>query len=203
MTEDQKPKEDQKSEEPEVKPEDIKIVYASNGEFFATENGARKALKMKGLDPDRWEPAAITGRPTNADPMGTRIEGYVLRQIQPKEQHAESDYYRVRFTEKSNPADDDDVTLAVNGETLILQRGVEVIIPARYKECADHGTYPVFKQLPNKPRKIVAKLQYFPYQYLGPATEEDYLRMKRQGTKQTLDHVKQFGFHYDPDREGD
>jgi len=203
MTEDQKPKEDQKSEETEVKPEDIKIIYSSGGEPFVSESGAKKAMKMKGLDPDLWEPAPITGKPTNEDPMGTRIEGYVLRKVQPKEKHVKSDFYRVRFTEKSNPADPDDVMLAVNGENLICQRGVEVIIPARFKECADHGTFPVFKQLPNKPRKIVAKIQYFPYQYMGPATEADFVRMKKEGTKKTKEHVKQFGFHYDPDRAED
>lgn len=191
--------EEQNSQEP-LEAKDIKLIYAANGEPFPTANGAKKSLKMKGLSDDEWEPVPITGTPTPEDPYGERIEGYVLRRIKPKEYITESEYYRVRFTPKSNPADPDDVTLSVNGDTLVIQRDTETIIPARYKECADHAVYPTFRQLPDQPRKIVSQIQYFPYQLLGPATEKDYLKLKSEGTKKTAQMVRQYGFHYDPDK---
>lgn len=111
------------------------------------------------------------------------------KQARPKEK-----YYRVMFMEKTSPNDTDDVELAVNAETLVIQRNVEVIIPERFKVCADNATYQQFKQVPGKPRKLRGTIKVYPYQLLGETTEEAFIKMKRMGDKQTKDHIAKYGF---------
>lgn len=111
-----------------------------------------------------------------------------------KKEAPKEKYYRVIFMDKSSPNDTDDVELSVNAETLVIQRGVEVIIPERFKVCADNATYQQFKQVPGKPRKLRGTIKVYPYQLLGEATESEFIKMKRQGDKQTREFIKKFGF---------
>ena len=114
-------------------------------------------------------------------------------------QRFEEKYYRVLFLDKSSPNDTDDVELSVNAETLVIQRGVEVIIPERFKVCADNATYQQFKQIPGKPRKLRGTIKVYPYQLIGPATKDEFFAMKRKGDKQTKDFIKKFGYDGNPD----
>jgi len=107
---------------------------------------------------------------------------------------APNKYYRVQFLEKSSPNDTDDVELSVNAETLVIQRNVEVIIPERFKVCADNATYQQFKQIPGKPRKLRGTIKVYPYQLLGEATEAEFLAMKQKGDKQTKEHIAKYGY---------
>jgi len=193
MTEDQKPNEDQKTE--------FVLIYDSKGEPFKTEGGAKKAMTSKGLSVKEWEPVAITGPPTAEDPYGEAPQGWVIRKRRPKKAIPESEYYRVRFSPKSSADQDDDVILSVNGETLIIQRDVETIIPKRFRICADHARYPKYVQLPDQPRKIVAWVQFFPYQMISPATEEEYKELREEGTSITRDRITREGYHYDPQQD--
>lgn len=108
-------------------------------------------------------------------------------------------YYRVMFSDKSSPNDTDDVELSVNGETLVIRRGLEVIIPERFKVCADNATYPHHTQIPGKPRKLRGHIRLYPYQLIGEATEAQFIKMKRDGNKQTRDFIKKFGFEGVPE----
>jgi len=108
----------------------------------------------------------------------------------PKRDTKPEKYYRVVFNHKSSPNDEDDVTLIVNGEPLVIQRGVETIIPERYKECADHATYPVFRQKPNEARKQVGTVMVFPYSLLGEASEQEYSKLLRDGNKKTKEMIE-------------
>lgn len=92
-------------------------------------------------------------------------------------------YYRVRFHEKSNEQQQDNVELSVNGDTLVIQRGVEVVIPGRFRECADNAVYPQFRQMPGKVRKTIGSVRIFPYDFIREATKEEYLSMRQTGTK--------------------
>ncbi len=109
-------------------------------------------------------------------------------------------YFRVIFHAKSSPNDPEDVQLSVNGDTLIIAREKEVVIPERFKECADHATYPQFRQLPGEPRKIVGKIRVFPYDLLGPATEAEYLKSRTEGTRKTKDIIARHGHDVDPSK---
>lgn len=103
-------------------------------------------------------------------------------------------YWLVKFNARASTAETEDVELSVNGEVLIMQRSEWVIIPDRFKECADHTLIPRFKQLPNKPRKELAPVLLYPYTEKREASEEEYLLMKQKGTEALLEHIKRFGF---------
>ena len=94
-------------------------------------------------------------------------------------------YYRMKFHAKSNPNDPDDVVLSVNGEINVIERQKEVVLPERFKVCAENARSPQFRQMPNQTRKIVGEVITFPFDLLGEGTEEQYLNMRREGTKAT------------------
>jgi len=110
-------------------------------------------------------------------------------------------YFEVVFHARSSPNDTESVQLAVNGETLIMQREMPVIVPQRFLECADHAVRPVFRQLPNKPRKVTGSVKTYPYEKKRPATREEYENQKREGTQKTLDDIRKFGFNPEDESE--
>jgi hypothetical protein len=99
-------------------------------------------------------------------------------------------YFKVRFHDKRHSTEQDSVELVVNGESLVVQRGIQVCIPERYVECAEHAQYPQFSQKPGEDRKCVGYLRVFPFDILGDGTREEFLALKRDGTKQLLDDMK-------------
>lgn len=155
-------------------------IFDENGKPFKKEKDARAHMRTKGI-------RAYTIVPVEEGGFKVRPEKY----------------WRVRFQAKSNPNDAEDVHLAVNGETLIIAREKEVVIPDRFRECADHAVYPQFRQLPNQPRKIIGRVKVFPYDLMGPATEEEYFRAKAEGTKRTIEAVTRYGHDVDPDMVAD
>ncbi|OGV36143.1 MAG: hypothetical protein A2020_12120 [Lentisphaerae bacterium GWF2_45_14] len=94
-------------------------------------------------------------------------------------------FYRVQFQAKSHPNDEDMVTLSVNGEMLVIQREHEVVVPERFLEVANHAIAPQYRQLPGVTRKVVGKIQTFPYTILGEATESEFVRLRNEGNKAT------------------
>ena len=94
-------------------------------------------------------------------------------------------FYRVRFAAKSHPNDEDVVTLGVNGEMLVIQREQDVVIPERFLEVANHAIVPQYRQLPGLARKVVGKVQTYPYANLGEATESEFIRLRNEGNKAT------------------
>lgn len=107
---------------------------------------------------------------------------------QPKER-----YFRMKFAAKSSPNDQDDVVLSVNGESVVIERQKEVVLPERYKVCAENARSPQFRQMPNQTRKIVGEIVTFPFEVLGPGTEAEYMAMKRSGTQQVRDALTKEG----------
>jgi len=156
-------------------PEDIQnpeqIILSTTGTPFSSEATARSSMAQKRLNQNLYR--IVSHRQGN-------IDGYaiVLKPEVPKEK-----YYLVQFNEKATPWDTDDVILAVNGEILQIQRGVKVIIPERFKVCADHATYPHFTQMPNEPRKEVGTIKTYPYSEYGEVTEMEYKKMLAEGNK--------------------
>ena len=99
-------------------------------------------------------------------------------------------FWEVMFHEKSNPNDTNDVTLCVNGENLLIQRGKRVVLPDRFLECARHTKYPTYSQEAGKDRKIVAWITTYPFEKISESTEETYKRQKRSGDKIAKDVLK-------------
>lgn len=94
-------------------------------------------------------------------------------------------FFLVKFHDRSDPQQQLNVELIVNGDTLVIQRGVEVPIPGRFRECADHATYPVYKQEPGQMRKVTGYIRVFPYDFIRECTEQEYLDARKKGTAAT------------------
>lgn len=155
-------------------PEENKIpehmIYSNQGVPFKSDAAAKAAITQQGLD-------------RNLHETRSHEDGYVI--IRKPMVVKEEKYYRIVFNNKQSPNDEEDVTLIVNGDPLVIKRGVEVILPERYKECADHAVYPHFEQKPNQARKEVGKISIFPYSLYGEATKEDYIKALTEGNKAT------------------
>lgn len=108
-------------------------------------------------------------------------------------------YWKVRFNARSAPHEEEQVILAVQGETLTMQREKEVILPESFLECADHTRYPKFTQIPGEKRKRVSYIQTFPYQRIEESTGEEFIKQKEAGTKKTKQDIEKYGFDVDPE----
>ncbi len=149
-------------------------IFSQQGTPFKTEGVARSVIAKKKLDPNQFKIQSFE-------------EGFI---IVPKSETVKERYFKVVFGHKTSPSDDEDVTLTVNGETLVIARGKDVIIPTRFKECADHTQYPQFRQLPNQPRKIVGHILTFPYSLLGEASAREYFTQLKEGNKKTKEALE-------------
>lgn len=160
-----------------------------NGRPFKTEAAARSARAAKGLHPDEWDVRPIEGNEVGFvlakklfgdEPTKT---GTVASIGVDKKEAKGEEYHWVRFHDKTNEQDPDDVVLGVNGEVLLIQRNEWVILPHRFLVCAENAVHPHFKQLPGHPRKQVGTIRTWPHDTKAePATREQFLEMKRLGT---------------------
>jgi hypothetical protein len=166
----------------------LQTIYKAPGKPFLSAKEAKDFMRRKRINPG-------SNRVIQLDDNAFGIYGDgQLAPDPPKEK-----YFRVSFQARATENDPEDVTLSVNGETLVIQREKEVIIPGRFKECADHALIRKFKQLPDMPRKIEAPIKLFPYSQLGEATEEEYLAAKAAGDKATSHNIKKYGFNVSPE----
>lgn len=170
--------------ESESKDKPIKMTNAEKP--FQSESAAKSVFQRQNYNPDtNW--------------IGPYGGGYAIfgdgDTITPEEE----EYFVVIFSAKSAPHEENDVILSVNGETLIMAREQEVVVPRRFLEAADHATYPRFTQMPNQPRKVAARIKTYPYTRLRQATADDFMRQKQAGTKTTREAIQKYGFDYKPD----
>lgn len=150
-------------------PEQSGPILSNSGVPYKNEQAAKKAMTEKGLDGALFKIASYE-------------DGYA---IVPKPQPVKEKYWKVIFTPRSNENDTEDVPLTVNGDVLQCQRGVETIIPNRFKEAADHTLIPLFTMRPNEPRKEIGSKLLYPYSLIGEATEAEYRKMLREGNLKT------------------
>lgn len=119
-----------------------------------------------------YQPITVASALSTDDPPSGRIDpagcGY-------------KGYWEVVFSAKGRESEPNDVLLLVGGHCLQLKRSEPVVLPGPFLECADHGVYPVYKQLPGVDRKIISWIKHFPYTVLRKATEAEYNQQVREG----------------------
>jgi len=161
------------------------IILTANGQPFKTREIAQASISRKGLDKNTH------------DPVPLEDGGWGIAVVPPKV--GKEKYFRVRFHPKGHPNDPDDVCLIVNGETLNIQREAEIIIPGRFKECADNARYPVHKEVPGRDRKVTHWIRTFNYDLIGEATEQEFKKMFNEGNKRTRENIKRYGYNVQPE----
>jgi len=168
--------------------EQLGYIYAKSGAPFKTAKAAKVALTHMSLNPDNYDIIPVLDDDTE------ETVGWVAKPVVKEEP-----YWWVVFQAKTAPQDPDQVNLSVDGEVVVCQRQKEVPLPQRFLECADHATYPQYRQLPNKPRKVVGWITMFPYTKVRKATREEFEEYLRQGTRKTLDDLEKYGFDAEVD----
>lgn len=144
---------------------------------------------LPGAPATQENPPVAKAKPDGKDPLiQTRVEKDGSKTVTnfrlPPDRPA---FARVRFHNKANENDPTDVVLPVQGDSLVVKRNVVTIIPNAYREAADHATFEKFEVKPGNQRKVIATIQKYPYDFLGAATEQEYLLAKSQGTKAQAD----------------
>lgn len=155
------------SEEPEVlKVKTVKLADGTEVTYYP--DGSKKTVNLDSVE---------TVEPGDGSKVITRPDGTVINV--PREQ-----YHRVMFSAQSSENDTIDVHLIVNGEGLIIQREKPVVLPDKFLEVARHGYYVKYKQRPDVPRKIVAKVQTYPFSVLENDVDPAlFFQMKAEGIK--------------------
>jgi hypothetical protein len=165
------------------------VILADGDVPFKTEAAVKISMGKKGFDRGDYEilthvDGGFAAELKDGVSVNKATAKKELDEEAPPAPKADSgSYRRVRFHSKSSENQQDSVELSVNGEVLVAERGVEVVIPQRFVDCARHATYPLFKQLPNQPRKIVGAMMLFPFDDLGEGTEDEYRKQRAAGTK--------------------
>jgi hypothetical protein len=134
------------------------MILAKNGNPFKSKAAAMDSMSKQGIIGDA---VPIEG-------------GYAIKP---------ETFWEVIFSPKSSVAEQDDVHLSVNGETLMFQREVNTFCPGRYLEAAKNTKYPITRQKPGKLRKTVGAITTFPYTVIRQVTQAEYFEKLAAGTK--------------------
>lgn len=127
----------------------------------------------------------------NAPSAGVGTEDFKLR---PDEDDPEDFYYfEVTWHPKRSPAEEEFVSLGVNGKMMMWARNIPAVIRSDYLEVADNAFSPKFTQLPGEDRKQVGGLKPFTYTINRKITEDEYLKRKKEGDAALRNHLQQQG----------
>jgi len=163
------------------------MTLAPDGTPFQSKKAADAYIKQKELDPKHFEAFKHQGGWVvfNLDvlPNGMveTLRKAATAMPSKKDAAPKMEYFKVIFQAKTNPNDENDVPLSLNGTTILLKRDTVVILPKSYLEVADHTVKNQYEQKPGHDRKIVGKVRKFMYQVVGPATEAEFLEFKKSG----------------------
>jgi hypothetical protein len=102
-------------------------------------------------------------------------------------------YMLVIFAEKTDKNDIDNVEITVNGNKMVCERGVEVIIQQRYLWAIDNTSQPVYRQVKGSGLKRVGSIQKYSYSVIKESTEKAYKQAKekaRVAVEKTLKEIE-------------
>lgn len=99
-------------------------------------------------------------------------------------------YYYVKFHERGDESQPEDIALTLNGNTLVVRRGVSTILPEAYLEIAKNATIIGKKYNPITNVMSPRIVNKYPFFVEREATEEEFLELKKSGTEKTKEALK-------------
>lgn len=161
------------------------ITLMPNGSPFATEKDAAEFLSKRKMDSKRF---IVVPYPPGKETFAVADVEVILAPksdatAAPATQSNERRYWRMQFHEKTDPNATDKVELTHNGDTLIFERGIPVICPETHRHIADLAVHNIYRMVPGEDRKVVSPVRTYPYQLIGPATEEEYRALLAVGNE--------------------
>ena len=98
--------------------------------------------------------------------------------------------YKVRFSGKVDPEDDDEVFLSVNGMSLVVGRNVTVPLPARYLEVAQNATTRSFIFAPDGTVVHTDLIARYPFSILGESNFTEFKKYIADARQAVVDAAK-------------
>lgn len=102
-------------------------------------------------------------------------------------------FCKVVFQARTSNSQPLDVTISLNGTTLVVQREKPVVVPKSFLEVADQAVITGMRWEVNGEESslVPTKIRKFPYSVIDPnATELEYLEMRNRGTTETRNRLK-------------
>lgn len=94
-------------------------------------------------------------------------------------------FYRVRFHERTSNSEPENITLGVNGNILVIRRGVTVVIPECFVQTARRAVIKYRYEDINTKKIINRKIARCSFDILGEGTEAEFMKLKADGTRKT------------------
>lgn len=137
---------------------------------------ARQKAKNETTDNEAWE----TEMPKETEEVPKETEE---AEIPAK---STEKYFKVRFHERTSESESENITLGVNGNILVIRRGVPVVIPESFVKTARRAVIR-YRYTDTKSGKPVSrKLARCSFDILGESSEAEFLKMKEEGTRKTM-----------------
>jgi len=202
------------SQDPDVTgPEPSDVIVTKSGDPYKTRQAANLSIGAKKLNPAEWEAVEIDekqfviARKAKVDgavapaPVAAPAAPVAVTEEKPAAPVVEKEkYWVLKFNDRASKNETEDVPLSVNGETIVLHRGKEVIVPGRFRECADHTRQPLWEHWndsllneENSGRKRTGTKTTYPYTVIRETTEEEFRAMKAVGDKELAPLKEQQG----------
>lgn len=180
------------------------VIVSEIGLPFESAKVAKMAMKNKGLEIDAWEVGPYEEGygiyPKGLAPFDKKSVKINMTAVSPVKEAEKEKYWKAMFGPKTTPNDTIDVQLAVNGEVLNIQREEPVIIPDRFRVCADNATITQYTQRPGETRQMVGRMRIYNYSIMGEASEEEYIAFKNRGNQIQRDHLDRMQKEAQPNR---
>lgn len=164
------------------------IILAEDGTPFTSEADAKKYRKDKELSEKQFKVMKEQGGwcifDTSLCPSGLLDAIKKSDQPKPRPTAVKEKYFEVVFQMKTSPNDEDEVSLSLNGDVIILNRDKTVILPESYLEVADHAVRNHYEQKPGQTRKIVGKIRKYPYTRIKEVDHKTYFAFMKKGNEQ-------------------
>jgi len=177
----------------------VTVLLNSAGLPFDSVKAAQHSMRLKELSPEVYEVAAYESG-FGIYPKGLAPKEPVAEVAKPKIKPNVEKFWKLQFAPKGSPNDTEDVVLSVNGDVLVMQREVEVVLPDRYRVCADNARVVQYQQRPGEQRKIVGSVRTYPYMVSGEASEEEYVLFKNKGNQMQKDYMERMANEGAPSR---
>lgn len=158
------------------KAESRSIILAKDGKPFGTENAANLVMNQKGFTFETHEIIAYSGGFAIKDKRSPAKEADASKDSSSTQ--SKPRFFKVRFQEKGDSNQPDDVQLGANGDLLILKRGEPVVIPEVFVNVARDARHLEYDYTPGAARKHPVQIIKYPFDILGEGTEAEYLEMR-------------------------
>jgi hypothetical protein len=191
------------SQDSPVNEQEPDMIMTKDGVPYKTRQAANLSMGAKKLDSSVYEVVelepkqfVIAKKPVDAEAPAPAVPdapiapvAAVVAPVAPAK--TAEQYWVLSFQDRFSKNETEAVPLSVNGETLVFHRGKEVIVPQRFRECADNTRQQIFEHFndsiineENSGRKVIGWKKTYPYTVVRESNEAEFKAMKAKGDEE-------------------